>query len=584
MSDERRIPTAAGADRPTFTILSGGSEISEEYQVLSVNVKRSVNRVAAATIILLDGDPSQEDFPASNADEFKPGQEVEIQAGYHREEEIIFQGIIVRQHIRTYKSKPSVLRIECRDKAAKLTVGRKNKYFYESTDSEIMEEIVNAAGLTPDVESTDLSHQEMVQYNSTDWDFLVTRAESNGKLVFTENGTLRVAAPGLGQDPILPLLYGGNILDFEMEMEARYQFEGVHAFAWDAANQELLDIEANPPGGVLPGNIDPEELAAVIGLSSYDLRHAGQIKDTELQGWADAQLLKSRLSKVRGRIRVQGINTVLPGQIVEIGGAGDRFNGPVFVSGVQHDINRKNWETQLEVGLSPKWFFQEHEDLMAQPAHGLLPAVNGLHIGLVTALEGDPEGEDRVQVRIPMINPSEEGVWARVASLDAGENRGAFFRPEIGDEVVIGFLDDDPRNPIILGMMNSSAKPAPITATDDNHEKGFVTRSEMKMIFNDDEISFTVETPNGNKIVFSDQDGGITLEDENGNKIVLDSNGIKIESAGDIQFAASSGDVKAEATNITQSANANFKAEGSGGAEISSSGSTVVKGSIVQIN
>lgn len=584
MSEDRRIPTAAAADRPTFTLLSGGNEISEEYQVLSVNVKRAVNRVATATIILLDGDPALEDFPVSNGDEFKPGREIEILAGYHREEEIIFKGIVIRQSIRSFKNKPSILRIECRDKAAKLTVGRKNKYFYESTDSDVLEEIINGAGLTPDVETTEQTHQEMVQYNSTDWDFLVSRAEANGKLVFTENGTLRIAAPDLGQSADLSLLYGGNILDFEMEMEARYQFEGVHAYAWDAANQELIDIEANAPAGALPGNIDPEELAGVIGLEAYDLRHAGQLKDTELQSWADAQLLKSRLAKIRGRVRVQGLSTVLPGQIVEIGGAGDRFNGPIFVSGVQHDISSRNWETQLEVGLSPQWFYQEHPDLMAKPANGLLPPVSGLHIGLVTALEGDPEGEDRVQVRIPMINPGEEGVWARVASLDAGENRGAFFRPEIGDEVILGFLDDDPRNPVILGMLNSSAKPAPISATDDNHEKGFVTRSEMKVIFNDNEVSFTVETPNGNKLIMSDQDGGITLEDENGNKIVLDASGIAIESAGDIQLSASSGDVKAQAANITQSANANFKAEGSGGAEISSSGSTVVKGSIVQIN
>ena len=37
---------------------------------------------------------------------------------------------------------------------------------------------------------------------------------------------------------------------------------------------------------------------------------------------------------------------------------------------------------------------------------------------------------------------------------DAGENRGSFWRPEIGDEVVLGFLNSDPRDAIILGMLN----------------------------------------------------------------------------------------------------------------------------------
>ena len=85
-------------------------------------------------------------------------------------------------------------------------------------------------------------------------------------------------------------------------------------------------------------------------------------------------------------------------------------------------------------------------------------------------------------------------------------------------------------------MLNSSNKAAPIEPADDNHEKGFVTRSGMKMIWNDDLITLTIETPNGNKMVFSDDEGACNVEDENGNKIQLNSDGITIESAADIKF------------------------------------------------
>ena len=87
----------------------------------------------------------------------------------------------------------------------------------------------------------------------------------------------------------------------------------------------------------------------------------------------------------------------------------------------------------------------------------MLPAANGLQIGVVTALEDDPQGDDRIKCRLPMVGAGEEGLWARLATLDAGDGRGTYFRPEIGDEVVVGFLDDDPRNPVILGMCHSSA-------------------------------------------------------------------------------------------------------------------------------
>lgn len=582
-NNTQQIETPATADRPTFTLFSEGQEVSPEYQVRSIVVERAANRIGSATITLLDGEPSSQDFPISNAEDFLPGKEISIQAGYHSEEAVIFKGVVVRQAVRTFEQRSSQLEIHCKDKAVALSIGRKNAYYYELTDSDVIEEILDRVGLAGDVAPTSVTHQEMVQFQATDWDFICSRAEANGMLVYTQGDTVQVAPPDLGQEAAQTLAYGGNLLDVEAEMDARHQYGAVHAYGWNAAEQELLDLEGEPPAGELPGNVAPDDLSGVIGLATYDLRHGGGIKDVELQQQANAFLLKSRLAKVQARVRIQGLGSLRPGQLVKLEGVGDRFTGPFFVAGVQHQINSKNWETQLQLGLSPQWFTCAYDNVTARPASCMLPAVNGLHIGLVTALEGDPEGEDRVQVRIPLINAGEEGVWARVASLDAGENRGAFFRPEIGDEVVLGFLDDDPRTPVILGMMNSSAKPAPIVASDDNHEKGFTTRSELKLIFNDEDVSISLETPNGNTFIISEADGGITLSDENANKVVLNADGITIESAKDLILKAS-GDVNVEGTNVNLKASANLKAEGGAGAELSTSATAVVKGSMVQIN
>ena len=132
-------------------------------------------------------------------------------------------------------------------------------------------------------------------------------------------------------------------------------------------------------------------------------------------------------------------------------------------------------------------------------------------------------------------------------------------------------------------MLNSSAKPAPIAASDENHEKGFVTRSGMKFIFDDDKKSVTLETPNGKIIKVDEDEGIIQMEDENSNLVKLDSDGITMESQGNINLSTS-GDVKIEGTNVEISANANFKAEGTAGSEVSSSAITEIKGSMVNIN
>src|SRR5690606_9189119 len=137
----------------------------------------------------------------------------------------------------------------------------------------------------------------------------------------------------------------------------------------------------------------------------------------------------------------------------------------------------------------PEWFAQTYN--LQQPLAGaLMPPIQGLHIGVVTKLEDDPQGEDRIMVRLPTIDSADEGIWSRISTLDAGKNRGTFFRPEIGDEVIVGFINNDPRFAVILGMCNSSEKSAPLATSDDNHEKGYVSRSEMKMIFNDEKKTF----------------------------------------------------------------------------------------------
>ena len=201
----------------------------------------------------------------------------------------------------------------------------------------------------------------------------------------------------------------------------------------------------------------------------------------------------------------------------------------------------------------------------------------------MTALEGDPDGENRIKVRLPLISKDEEGIWARFASPDAGNERGIYFRPEIEDEVIVSFINEDPRDPVILGMLHSSTKPSPFEEKDDNHEKGIVTRDKLKLLFDDDKKTISIETPNGNKILLTDDEGAILLEDENGNKISMNSDGITIESAKDLILKAN-GDVSIEGTGVEVKASAQLKAEGSAGAEVSSGGQTVISGSLVQIN
>nr|WP_294924167.1 type VI secretion system tip protein VgrG [uncultured Flavobacterium sp.] len=581
MNNTGVIQTSKSADLVTHKILIEGEELSKTYQVKSLVVHNEVNRIPMAQIVLADGEASERDFKLSNEDLLIPGKKIEITAGYHNDEETIYKGIIIKHSIKI-KSSTSLLIIECKDEAVKLTIGRKSKYFYDVKDSEAFEEIIDAYELDKDVEATNFSHKEIVQYNTSDWDFIVSRAQANGKLCFVENGKITISKPNVKSSPVETVTFGATLLDFDAEIDARNQFAKVSSYSWDYANQELVEIEAKDPKINLNGNLSPADLAETIELENLELRHGGTIPEVELQDWADAKLLFQQLSKIRGRAKFQGIPAVKPNTIITLEGVGDRFNGNAYITGVLHEISEGNWTIDAQFGLNPEWF-SETFDIHTPTGSGIIPAIKGLHVGIVTQLEADPNGEDRILVKIPIINNEEQGIWCRVASPDAGDNRGFFFRPEIEDEVIIGFINEDPNNAIVLGTLYSSGKPAPITASDDNHQKGIVTRSEMKILFDDEKKSIGIETPAGKKITLDEDQGVIMIEDENSNVITIDSNGIKMESAGNIELKAT-GDVKIEGTNVSISASAQFKAEGSAGVEMSSGATAILKGSIVQIN
>lgn len=588
MSNDSTIPTPATPDVCTVAVLVDGVEISGEFHVLAVSVMKELNRIPSATIQLQDGEASKSTFEASNSGNFVPGKTIEIQLGYRSQNESVFKGIVVKHSIKIRKN-GSLLIVECRDKAVKMTSHAKSRYFVDQKDSDIMEEIIGSYQLQKDVQATTPDLKEVTQYNGTDWDFLLCRAEANGQVVVVTDGKVIITEPATGDEPVVAVRYGATLLELDAEIDARLQSKGIKASSWNATDQEVQEVEAKEPSTTNNGNLSPADLANVLGGEAHEIKHGGKLSQPELQAWANGRLLKERLAKVRGRAKFQGFSGVMPGKIIEVTGIGERFEGKMYVSGVRHTVANGNWETDVQFGLSTD-LFAETYNLRPLPAGGLLPAVSGLQIGVVTVLENDPDGEDRIKVRLPLISSAEEGIWARIATLDAGKERGTFFRPEIGDEVVIGFLGDDPRHPVVLGMCHSSAKPAPEPAKDDNHRKGYVSREKMQFIFDDEKKVIVLETPGGNKITLSEEDKGIVVQDQNDNKITLDDSGIKIESSKDLTLKAAK-DIKIEGANVELKAQTGFKAAGTASAEVSGasttikgSATTVIKGGVVQIN
>lgn len=583
----------------TLTILSNGTEIADTIQIASVEVVQKVNRVPSATISFLDGDMPTDSFPVSDAETFVPGTDVTISAGYAGSETKIFEGIVVKHAIMIGNDNHARLVIECRDKSIAMTVGRKNANFVNVKDSDIISTLVGAySGLSVTADATTTTYKELVQYYCSDWDFMLARAEANGLLVIANAGAITVQAPATSGSPVLTVTYGTDLVEFDAELDARTQLSSVVGTSWDLASQAIVQQQAAPDALTAQGNLDAATLAQVIGLEAYNLQSPAPLESTALEAWAKGQQLKSGLARIRGSMRFQGSALAVPGAVIEVAGVGTRFNGNVLATGVSHSLSKGNWFTKVEFGMASYWS-TENDDVSAPLASAMTPGISGLHIGVVMKLDADPEGQYKIQVSIPVLQAQSDGVWARLASFYASSGFGTFFIPEIGDEVILGYFNNDPSHPVILGSLYSSTRKPAYELTADNYTKAFVTKSLMKMVFDDDKKIITLVTPGNNTIVISDDGKSILLQDQNSNKVELNTSGITLDSPKDIVINAKGGitisavnnvqiksnaDIQAQALNIQHSANIGFTAKGAATAELSASGQTTIKGAMVMIN
>lgn len=589
------IVSAAGVEK----------ELSSLYGISSVAAINCLNKIPTAKLTLLDGNVSKQIFEDSDGDDFVPGNQIRIKIRYDELEEPIFEGIIIKQRVKQTAEGNTQLCLELKDMAVRLTAQRKNKLFKDKTDVEILKEILNeytkpSGGIKKVTvpAGTDTSrvqkHREMVQYFVSDWDFMVSRADAIGRLVYVENGEVKIAEPDYNQQPLTELGFGGNMYQFDLEVTAVGQYEKVTARSFDPSDRKVVSEEVGNAISTGQGSLSDSDLAKVLGVDNFPMEHAGNLGDPELKAWAYSKLMRSKLDRIKGTIKIDGWAKVKPGMLVDMTKISNKFNGIAFVSGVMNQFTTDSgWYTELQIGFDQEWFSEQYENIVQKPASGLVPSVNGLVIGNVVSVDNEAENDTNywVKVLIPLLNDSEEGVWARVSGVGLGEKKGVYFKPEVGDDVVLGFLNDDPRQPVVLGTLYSHlAPPEKTTEADENDQKikGFFARNDFSVYFDETTDTVTIETPKEQKILISDKEDSstayISLEDANGNKITMDKDGITIYSEKDLTFEAKK-NITLKGVNVTNTCSGSFEATGRSGAKLEASGgNTEVKGTLVMIN
>lgn len=195
--------------------------------------------------------------------------------------------------------------------------------------------------------------------------------------------------------------------------------------------------------------------------------------------------------------------------------------------------------------------------------------IRGVSVGVVSQ-NRDPEGLGRVKIRFPWRENPDESHWARLAVPMAGKDRGTWFLPEVGDEVLVACDAEKIEHPYILGSLWNGKEPPPETNSDGRNDiRKIRSRSGHEIIFDDGARGrIDIHLSDNKRQVLLDPDG-ILITDDNGNQIEIKSlpGTITIKSNTKLSIQSKVIDIKADASMTLQA-----------------TGTLTIQGALVKIN
>jgi len=213
------------------------------------------------------------------------------------------------------------------------------------------------------------------------------------------------------------------------------------------------------------------------------------------------------------------------------------------------------------------------------------PLIQGVVIALVTDNK-DPKNLARIKVKYPVLNSDLESDWVRMVSFMAGNDRGGYFLPEIGDEVLVAFGFGNINNPYVVGALyNGVDKPPQNNQNGENNLREIKSRSGHVIRFDDKDSAEKIEIidkTGNNKIIIASADNTISISSDKDIKLLAPQGKVDV-SAKDIELNASSS-ISLSANQIKIKAESSLSAESGASTNIKAGASVSVKGVAINLN
>jgi phage protein D/phage baseplate assembly protein gpV len=474
------------------------------------------------------------------------GAEVEVAAGYGDTAglSVLISGVITEVGTNFADGGTPELTIAGYDHSYPMSVGKNSASWAQRRDSDVAADIAGFHNLDTDVTPTKVQHPQIEQNQECDLEFIKKLADRNERYkVYVTGETLHFGPARDKQEPVVTLPYGAGLLSFKPEANLAGQVEKVELVGWDTARKQAIIGRAQR--GDEPGR-DARRQSAADYLQ-------GVLRDTPTLRLRRGRDARPAGDTARHHGGARGDRApVLQGLLRRRGNASHRWQR------LPHALQSEGDDTVNALATAPQ----------PESTHESGGYLKGVAIAVVTQ-NRDPDGLGRVKLKFSWESEPRESDWARCAVPMAGKDRGTYFLPEVGDEVLVAFEREDMRFPYVLGALWNGQDAPPDNNSDGKNDRRVIkSRKGHTLTFDDQEQGGSVELrlQDGKHLKIDDQ--GLVLEDGKGNKVSIQSSGaISIEATQSLTLKAPSITLDASAT-----------------AELKAGATMTVRGGLVQIN
>jgi uncharacterized protein involved in type VI secretion and phage assembly len=488
-------------------------------------------------------------FELFDEDRFRPGTKIEIAFRAEGEPVMVTSGEVTAVSVEPGVSGRHELVITGLDLTHRMARGGKSRAFANMTDADIARRISGEYGLDPDIDGTSEVRAHSLQHGETDYAFLRRIASAIGYDFWITEKKFHFKKKPAGRAQAPKLTWGENLRNFKVRFATVDNCDEVVVTAWDPVDKKTITGRANTPD---PGTDAPAaaQMAAAAKRSFGQVtRRAGQFpaaSQSEADARAQALMLKASGGGVILRGEAVGNPWIGAGNEVTLDKVGRRLGGKYRVTTVEHLYGAdRPYVTRFTCG--------------GKEAEGLVDMLGGggtanrqesrgwgsLVVGVVTNND-DKESQARVKVKFPTLS-DDESAWARIATIGAGASRGIQWLPEVGDEVLVGFENDDKARPIVLGgLWGRKDKPPEAKPTQDGKvkERIMASRKNHRIVLTDDpKSSITVK--------LGDAECELRLEESESKlagktKLVITADQVEIKAGQKLTLDAQTMDIKAK--------------------------------------